>query len=368
MKIRADRTQLAEALSLAVRAAATRAGVQVASGVRIDASDPNRPIELAATDLEISLRVPLEASIEEPGACVVPARLAQDIVRNLTSESITLSLEPGDGRLVISAPSGEYRLHTYPLDDFPRLPEIDRDRLIELDRGLVLSTIERVVRAASRDESRPVLTGVLVQLEPGRLTMAATDSYRLAVKDVAFGDPVEHPIDVILPARALAEVARVASSSEGVIAVGVGENQVVFGLDEIWLTARRIEGQFPNFRSLRPDAPEHLVAVPRAAVVEAVRRISVFTRNTAPARVRAADGELTIAAIAPDVGEAAEHIPASLEGDAIEIGFNAEYLRDGVELAEGDTLRIQLTNPVRPALLLGDGDEFWYVLMPMRLS
>ncbi len=369
MKITVDRQVLAEALAAVARAASTRTGLQIASGLRITATDPEAPIELAATDMEMSLRMPVVADVIEPGAVVIPARLAQDIVRGMSAPTLTLELPAGDERLVISSQSARYVLHTYPLADFPRLPEIDHERLFELDRATFSATVSRVVRAASTDESRPVLTGVLVQIQPGRLTMAATDSYRLAVKETPLPDDVPEPIDVIIPARALAEAVRLADASGArSISFGVDTNHVVLGVDGAWLTSRKIDGQFPNFRALRPEKFEHEVSVQRVPLGEASRRIGMFARNLAPARVRFAPGELRLSAVAPDVGEASEELESDYHGDVFEIGFNAHYLRDGVELVEGDLLRFQLTTPVRPAVLLGPGDDFWYVLMPMRLS
>jgi DNA polymerase III subunit beta len=183
MRITCRKDILAERLAVVGRAASTRAGMQVASGIRITATSGETPLELAATDLELSLRVPADAErVDEPGAVVVPARLAQEVIRALPGETVTLTAD-GPARLRVSSGSGEYALHAFPAEDFPRLPEPDPERAFTLDRRAVVATIEQVARAASRDESRPVLTGVLVHFEAHALTMAATDSYRLAVRE-----------------------------------------------------------------------------------------------------------------------------------------------------------------------------------------
>ena len=368
MKITCAKAHLAERLGIVGRGASTRAGMQAASGILISALDPEAPVELAATDMELSLRVPLTAEVEEPGRAVLPARLAQEIVRVLPGSDVTLEVAGEGGRLQIRAGGGEYALHTYPADDFPRLPVVDHERVFRLDRTVFAQTLERVVRAASKDESRPVLTGVLVQFEPGRLTMAATDSYRLAMKETPLEDTVPEPLEAIVPGRALGELQRLIGGSTGPLEVAVEPNSVAFGLDGVWLTSRRIEGQFPNFRSLVPDTFEHDITVPRTEFAEIVRRVGIFARHTAPIRLRFEDGEARVAAQTPDVGEARESLPTAFGGEPIEIGFNAEYLREGIDVVAGDDLRVRLINPLRPALLRGEDEDFWYLLMPIRLS
>ena len=368
MKITSSTDHLAERLATAARATSTRASIQVASGVRIAATDAEAPVEIAATDLELSLRVPLDAEVIETGSVVVPARVAQEIIRQLRTDRVTISTDGPDGRVRITAGSGEYGLHTHPVDDFPRLPEIDQERVFELDREAFSATVDRVIRAASKDESRPVLTGVLVHFETGALTMAATDSYRMAVKESVITDAIPEPLEAIVPARALAELGRLVSGSVGPISVAVDRNMVAFGVDGVWLTARRIEGQFPNFRALRPEGFEHEVRLPKAELADVVKRVGVFARHNAPLRLSFSSGELTISAQTPDVGDARESIPAPFTGDLFEIGFNAEFFRDGIDVVAGDDVVLRLINPLRPALLGGADDDFWYLIMPIRLS
>ena len=340
----------------------------MAASIRITATSSEEPCELAATDLELSLRVPLEAEVDEPGSVVVPARLAQEIVRALRTDRVVLSTEGTDGRVLITSGSGEYHLHSLPVEDFPRLPEIDPERVFDLDRDVFTGTVDRVVRAASKDESRPVLTGVLCHFEPGQLTMAATDSYRLAVKETVIEDPIPEPLEAIVPARALAEVGRLATGGTGPIQIAVDRNQIAFGIDGTWLTARRIEGQFPNFRSLRPEGFEHEVRIGRDELAEVVRRVSVFARHNAPLRLAFTDAQLAISAQTPDVGDARETIPAAFAGEPFEIGFNAEFLRDGIDVVVNEDAMLRLISPLRPALVTGTDDDFWYLIMPIRLS
>jgi DNA polymerase-3 subunit beta len=211
-----------------------------------------------------------------------------------------------------------------------------------------------------------VLTGILVRFEEGKLIMAATDSYRLAVKETPVAAGMAE-LEALVPARALTEVQRLAGSADQ-LDLGVLENQVVFDLGGTVLTTRRIDGQFPNYRALLPDAFENEVAMPRDELLDVVRRTAVMAQRNAPLRLRFAEGELTITARTPDVGEAVESMPAPYSGEPLEIGFNAEFLRDGVESIEGDEIRLKLISPLRPAVLQGADADFTYLIMPIRLA
>jgi DNA polymerase III subunit beta len=226
-----------------------------------------------------------------------------------------------------------------------------------------------VGRSASRDESRPVLTGILVRFEGDKLVMAATDSYRLSVKETTLPTGPGLELEAIVPARALQELARVGQSAESeTIDVGVQENQIVFGVDGVWLTARRIDGQFPNYKQLLPEQFEAEVQLPREELLDVVRRTGLLAQRKSPLRLRFAEGELTVSAQTQDVGEARESLPAGYDGEAMEIGFNAEFLRDGLESVTDDTVRVKLISPLRPGLLHGESDDFLYLIMPIRLA
>jgi DNA polymerase-3 subunit beta len=287
-------------------------------------------------------------------------------VRLLPDEDVEIEHRPEEG--VVRVESGTYssRLHTYNADDFPRLPEVETIGTFEVDKDALLDTVGRVSRSASRDESRPVLTGILARFEGGKLVMAATDSYRLSVKETPFtGDAPE--LEAIIPARALTEVTRIAAGADS-LELGVHENQVVFVADGVTLTTRRIEGQFPNYRQLLPETFEHTVALPRSEALEVVRRVAVMAQRNSPLRLRFADGELTISAQTQDVGEARESMQVAFEGEPLEIGFNPDFLREGIESVTSDEVLLKLISPLRPGLLQAEGDDYWYLIMPIRLA
>jgi DNA polymerase-3 subunit beta len=362
LKVVCDRDELAARLGVVSRAASTRGAVQVLAGILLRAEGGR--LELAATDMELSLRTGLAAQTEGEGAAVVPAKLLIDIVRLLPAAEVVLEHKPDDGCVTITSGSYTSRLNVYAAEDFPRLPAVDT-ALQSVARDSLLDTIERVSRAASRDESRPVLTGILVRFEGTSLVMAATDSYRMSVKETELAEPGPD-LDAIIPARALAELGRIADGET--IELGVQENHVVFGTGDAWLTTRRIDGQFPNYKQLRPESFEVELALPREELLQVIRRAGVIVQRNSPLRLRFADGELTVSAQSQDVGETRESIPAAYTGDELEIGFNAEFLREGLESVKGDQVQLQLINPLRPGLLSAEGDAFWYLIMPIRLA
>jgi DNA polymerase-3 subunit beta len=364
MALTCSRDELAQGLGVVGRGVSTRSAVQILSGILLRAE--GGVLHLAATDMELSLRTGVPAEVGEDGAVVVPGRLLTDLVRLLPESEVALEHRLEENTLYVTSSSVEYRLRTYGVDDFPRLPEIDAATLYPVDSEPLLETIARVSRAASRDESRPVLTGILARFEGEKLVMAATDSYRLAVKET----PVEAGVpelEAIIPARALEELRRIAAGGDR-IELGVQENQVVFGVGNVWLTTRRIDGQFPNYKTLIPETFEQEVMLPREELAEVVRRTGVMAQRNSPLRLRFAEGELTVSAQTQDVGEARETLPAPFSGEPLEIGFNPEFLRDGIESVDGDSVVIKLINPLRPGLIQGAGEDFWYLIMPIRLA
>jgi DNA polymerase III subunit beta len=364
LRITVSKDELASKLAIVARGVSTRTAVLVLGGIQLRAEGGQ--LHLAATDMEVSLRAAADAQVAGEGVVVVPGRLLLDIARSLPEGDVTIEHKPEEAIVAVSSGSASYRLHTYSSEDFPRLPEVDEGTLHAIDREALVETIARVGRSASRDESRPVLTGILVRFEPGKIVMAATDSYRLAVKETSVEGSLPE-LEAIIPARALQELTRIAGGAQEV-QLGMQENHVVFAADGTWLTTRRIDGQFPNYRQLLPEQFEHEVVLPREEALDVVRRVSLMAQRNSPLRLRFADGELTVSAITQDVGEARESLPAPYNGDAMEIGFNAEFLRDGLESVESDSITFKLISPLRPAVLEGEGDDYVYLIMPIRLA
>lgn len=364
LRLTCSKEELVEKLGVVARAVSMRPTVQILSGIWLQASSGS--VEIAATDMELSLRSSVEAQVAEPGTVVVPGRLFVDVVRLLPAEDVEIAHSPEEGRVSVVSGSATYSLHTHSAEDFPRLPEADAAQTFAVEREALLETVARVSRSASRDESRPVLTGVLVRFGEGKLVMAATDSYRLAVKETGIEGTVPD-LEAIVPARALSELARIAAGQD-TVELGVHENHVVFRSGDVLLTTRRIDGQFPDYRQLIPETFEHEITLGRAELLDVVRRIAVMAQRNLPLRLRFAEGELTVSVQAQDLGEARETMPAPFTGEAMEIGFNAEFLRDGIESVEADEIALRLISPLRPGLIRSEEDDFQYLIMPIRLA
>jgi DNA polymerase-3 subunit beta len=361
LRITCAKDELVQGLTLVGRAVSSRTAIQILSGILLEAAGDE--LRLAATDMELSLRAAVPATVEGDGAVVLPGRTLVDIARLLPGDEVTLEHRAAESVVHVGSGSASYTLHTYNAEDFPRLPELTET--FAVDREALLETIGRVARAASRDEARPVLTGVLVQFAGDRLVMAATDSYRLAVKETALSSAAPE-LEAIVPSRALQELSRIPGDGDQ-IAVGVQENQVLFSVGGVWLTTRRIDGQFPNYRQLLPESFEHELTISRVELLEVVRRAAVMIQRATPLQLRFAEGELTVIARTHEVGESKESMPVAYGGEPLEIGFNAEFLREGLESVEGDDVKMKLISPLRPAILTDEADDFTYLVMPIRL-
>jgi DNA polymerase III subunit beta len=267
--------------------------------------------------------------------------------------------------------SARFNLRTLPSEDFPKLPtgEGATSRL-EVPAPAFIETVSRVGRAASRDEARPHLTGVLVHAGGNELRMVATDSYRLAVKETKLESALDGELEVNVPVRALQEFTRVAAADGAEqIEIAALENQVVFTAGDVVLSSRLIEGRFPNYKQLLPETYEHELRLSRAELLDVVKRISLLAQKNAPLRMKFEDGALEVSAETPDIGEARESIPAPFKGEPLEIGFNPEFFQDGLDSAETEELILKLISPHRPGLIQsGDDGGFIYLVMPVRLN
>jgi DNA polymerase-3 subunit beta len=369
MKLSLSAAELLTQLQTVTRVASARSAVQALSGVMIAAENPSK-LELRATDMEIGLRVPLEAEASRPGSAVLPARLLLDVARSLPAKELTLELRVAEQDVELVCGPATFHLRTLRAEDFPTLPDPSPDTRVELPADAFVQTVSRVARSASKDETRPVLTGILMSASDVELRMVATDSYRLSVKQTVLASPLQGSIEANVPARALAELVRIAQQvGSKSLAASVGQNQVVFELDDIVLSSRLLDGQFPNYRQLLPESVEHELRVASSELTDVVRRISLLAQKNAPLRLSFSEGELTVSARTPDVGEASEAIPVPFHGEPFEIGFNPEFLRDGLESIDSEELVLKLISPLRPGLIESpDSGDFVYLIMPIRLN
>jgi DNA polymerase-3 subunit beta len=367
MKITTRRDALFGQLQTVTRAASTRSAVQALSGVQLLAGRDG--IELRATDMEIGLRVPLQGEVVREGGVVLPGRLVVDVIRALPGDEVSLELRPSEQDVEIVGGSATFHIRTLRSEDFPPFPEPEGER-VSVPGAAFVETVLKVARSASRDETRPVLTGILVSASESELRMVATDSYRLSVKETRLETPLNGSFEANVPARALQELTRIVQhEAADQLDVSVRANQVVFEVGGVVLSSRLIDGQFPNYRQLLPDAYEQELRLAGGEISDVVRRISLLAQKNAPLRLAFTEGELTVSARTPDVGEAQETVPVPFQGEPLEIGFNPEFLRDGLEAVEASDLVLKLISPLRPGLIeSADDSGFHYLLMPIRLN
>lgn len=368
MKLTVPTSEIVSQLQSLSRVASSRSAVQALSGVMLRAA--NGTCDLLATDTEVALQVSIPAEVSFEGSAVLPARLLLDVVRALQGETLTIALRPAESDVEVTSGAATFRLRTLRSEDFPTLPQPTGQDRISLPAQAFVDTVTKVSRSASHDETRPVLTGILVSASGQELVMVATDSYRLSVKRTALESPLAGSFEANVPARALQELARLAgSASDEQLTVGVQDGQVVFEAAGAVLSSRLIDGQFPNYRQLLPEAVDHELRLSTAELGGVVRRISLLAQKNSPLRLRFAEGQLTVSAQTPDVGEATESIPVPFKGEQFEIGFNADFLRDGLDSVETDELVLKLISPVRPGLIESpDTSDFIYLIMPIRLT
>jgi DNA polymerase III subunit beta len=367
LKLTTKREELVAKLSVVSRAVSTRAATQALSGVLIAASEST--VTLSATDLDMGLRTTVDADVAEEGSVLLPGRLLAEVVRSLADPTVEIESREAEHDVEIRSGSSSFHLRVLPAEDFPQLPA-PSDEGLKIPAKELGASIELVARAASRDDMRPVLTGVFVTASGSEMTMVATDSYRLAVKRTELEADLGGEIEANIPARALRELGRILSSEAVEQAtVSLLPTQAVFQAGAIVLTTRLIEGQFPNFRQLLPESYEHDVRLARADFLDVTRRVSQLAQRNAPLRLAFSSGELTVAAETPDVGDARETMPVAFEGESLEIGFNPEFLKEGIESVEGDEILLRLISPLRPGLLQPvEGEDFRYLVMPIRLN
>ncbi len=364
MKFRCERDVLAEALGAASRAATGRGAgaLPVLSGVRLEVVGSR--LTVTGTDLELTIQQDLVVDGQRDGGCVLPARLATDIVRSLGDPKVEVSAE-GES-VEITAGRSRFAVRPMALDDYPRLSAPSASA-VTLPAGELAEALRQVVRAASTDDARPILTGVLLAAEADGLRLVATDSYRLAVRDLTGQTVLGVDQKVLVPSRALHELGRVAGNT-GELTLRLGERDATFEVGSTRITTRLIEGEFPNYRQLIPSSHPNTLTVSKEALLDAIKRVKLLARDATPLRLAMSADGLRLTAITQDVGTAAEEIDATYSGTEMTVAFNAEYLSSGVEACSGDEVTLSTLDSLKPAVLRGVGrDDYLYLLMPVRV-
>lgn len=372
MKFRCERDTLVEALTTTSRAVTMRGATSTTlNGVRLETA--GNQLTVVGTDLDLTVRVEIEAIGLDDGVVVAPARLAADIVRALEPGAVTV--EGGEDEVEISAARSRFVVRAYPVEDFPVLPEPRPDQ-VTLPAGALAEALRQVVRAASSDDARPLLTGVLVAAEEGGTRLVATDSYRLALRDLAGTGPLPAGTEQILvPARALTELQRLlptGAKDDAASSIGfsVSDLDATFSVGGVRFTSRLLDGRFPDYRQLIPPGYPNRLRVGKEALLDALRRVRLLVRdNTTPVRLSMRPSTVELTVVSQDMGHASEDVDADFEGEELTVAFNPTYLIDGVEAVLGDEVMVETLDATKPATVRSpDHDDYRYLLMPVRVS
>ena len=385
MKFRCERDALSEAISSAGRAVASRSGaLPILSGLLVRTG--SEEIHLAGSDLELTIRVSAPAECDSEGAAVLPARLFGDIVRSL--EPGAVSVDVGEDEARIKSGRSEFSLRVLAAEDFPRLPEVAGSG-VRMDAAALAEALRQVIPAASRDDARPILTGVLLVAEGSGLRLVATDSYRLGVRDLPGESVLAAHLSgaaaegrhVLVPAKALGELQRLlgagatgattAPGTENTVELSFSDRDACFDTGKARVSTRLIEGQFPNYQQLIPSGYPNRLVVAREAFIEAVKRVRLIgrDRDNAPIRLMMSAAGLELQTIVHDVGQATETLDAKYEGTETTIAFNPEFLLDGLGAIGSEEVSVETLDTSKPAIVRSaDGGDFLYLLMPVRVS
>ncbi len=362
MKFRCDRDLLSEALQTVQRGVSSRPGIPALTGVLMEVS-ADGTLTLSTTDLEVSARLAVSVQAQEEGVALVPARLLGDTVKSLSDAPVEFDADQGQVRIRCAAYEGALRL--LPAEDFPALQEPSGTRVV-VEAAKFAEAVGQVARAASRDEARPILTGLLVEVSREGITLVTTDSYRLAVRELVATSAGEGK--AIVPERAMSEAGRAAAGLEkGEVELFLDQSQVSFRIGGLTLTSRLIEGEFPNYRQLLPEGYESRLTVSRQQLIDAVHRVGLLARDTSPVRMEFNALGVKLSSSSPDLGQAVEAVEARYEGEDVTAAFNPTYLADGLSAAIGESVRLEVRDGLKPGVIHGEGEDFTYLVMPVRL-
>lgn len=365
MKITCERSYLANALAVAGRAVSSRNTLPILSNILIETEDDR--IKLTATDLDTAIRGVIPAQVAENGAVAVPAGVLTDVVSKLADAPVTLEMQ--DGKVTVRSGKSDYTILSLPAEDFPVVPEVPEGTDIELPQATLKEMLRHTTFAASKEETRSILMGVLFEARGQNLTLVATDTHRLAWKQTQFASEVSTPISAIVPARPLVELERLLKDTvEETVKLRFGNSQVQFETPDVTLVSRVLDGQFPNYEKVIPKATERKITFSRVEFLSAVRRAFIVAKQNSEKAIFTTKGDLLeITAESPEVGRAYEEVPISMDGENITIAFNARYLMDVLNILSSENISIELSGALNPGILrASDQSDFLYVVMPMQ--
>lgn len=365
MKFSINRSELQSAIGVVAKGAATRSTLPILSGILFRAY--GNELTLEATNLDLSIRCTIPAFIETEGETVIPSKLIGDVVKSLPEAAVFI--ETDDDSATVLCDTASFSLKTLDAHDFPAFPEVAKEASIAVPFHTFSHMVKRVARVVSRDESRAILTGVLIEAQNGMLRMVATDSYRLAVTDTDFAGGGED-FRAVIAGTFLSDLASLPETEE-TIDLALSENQIVATYNGTTFVNRRIEGNYPRYEKLIPDSYQTRAQFNTKQLTEAVKRVSILSNRTAPVKfdLNGASNTTQISTASQDVGAARETLGCEVEGEDTEIAFNFSYVLDGLASIETDAVYLELQGSMRPGIFKSEEQErYLYLIMPVRLS
>lgn len=365
MKISINKTELQNALNIAQKGVSTRSTLPVLSGILLDATEDK--LVLQSTDLELSIQYSTPALVEEVGKTVVPGKLFADIIKNLPDAAVHIQTSENEAQ--ITCDTSSFSVKTLNYEDFPGFPKVETIKSISIPFMQFSSMVKKVSKVVSRDESRAILTGVLVGLENGKLRMVATDSYRLAMAEVEKPDTQTEDFEAVISGNFLNDVAGLQSSDEEV-QIALAENQIVINYGNTIFINRRIEGNYPNYKQLIPEQYTTKATINREVLTSSVKRASILSSTTAPMKfdLNIASQTIQITVTSPDVGSVQETIVCEIEGEDTEIAFNSSYVLDGLTAVKDEQIDMEVQSSLKPGIFrVNQTENYLYLIMPVRI-
>lgn len=364
MQIKIDKKSLYEGIQTVKKAVSAKSTLPILSGILLKAK--SEKLKLVGTDLELGIECSVNAEIIDKGSIVLPATYLTNIIRELPNKDLEIKTDQ-DNNAKITCDSSEFKIHGFPADEFPLLPEIESSTEYILEQKTFKQIIDQIKFATSNDESRPFLTGGLLLIENQDLKMVSTDSYRLAYTELELNEDLSEN-RVIIPSKTLNELSKLLNSEEEEIKILIADTQILFEFSGITIISRLIEGQFPNYKQVIPNNSETKINVDRKKLLKATKRASLFVKdNSNIIKIKTKGDKLIIESTGSEVGESYEELTISKKGENTEIAFNANYLIDVLKIIDTEEVLIKLSGALSPGVIKkSQGDNYIYVIMPVR--
>jgi DNA polymerase-3 subunit beta len=366
MKLTVEKSQLLQSLSVVSKGMSSRSTIPILSGIHFETEGGS--VVLRTTDLEVSIQHSIPVLVEREGSSVVPGKLFSDIIKSFPDAAVTLE-QDGDN-LTVSCLDSTFTIHTLNPVDFPLFPQFDSKIAGTIPAAIFSSMAKKVVKAVSRDESRAILTGVLIKMDGDSLQLIATDSYRLAISKMRLEEALEETVDLIVPGDVIDEIRRLITNQKE-LTISDSENQIIFSFGDTTFITRKIEGSYPNYEAIIPSERNITAIIETAALFDAVKRVAITAQSHTPIRFTFdAEAQLiTISSKMQDVASACERVVAQIEGDTLEIGFNHQYIIDGLSSIDTEEVYFEAQSMLKPGIVKAVGEEyFFYLTMPVRIE